>query len=167
VVLILFSVPLSRISFLILLERWRDEYSRREEGREMKKVIELLIEIRTDIIDHFHSPEKVKKFMGKDIVGALNEAIVMIKNLPSWETPEQYRDRTGQDWPENALVYYRYAGARETYEGIYYDEFDGEWGYAAYKRICGFAREAEKHKNGRYQIICVGEAGCPPKNWRP
>jgi hypothetical protein len=130
----------------------------------VKKVIELLEEAFYQVS---RSDSGYKGTRLGRALDAIEEAITILKTPPRWETPEQRKERTGEEWPENALVYYRYAGARETYEGIYYDEFGGEWGYAAYKRIRGFAREAEKHKNGRYQIVCANEAGPPPDDWKP
>jgi hypothetical protein len=106
----------------------------------------------------------IEKGYADDGIDKIGAAISILDELsvppPSWETPEQYRERTGEDWPENALVYYRYAGASETY-------IDGEWGYAAYKRIRGFATKAEQHKSGRYQIVCANEAGPPPVDYEP
>jgi hypothetical protein len=126
----------------------------------MKKVIELLERVRSDIVNNYVDEEHIPLFMGEDVVSMLNEVLAILKSPPRLETPEQYRERTGRDWPENALVYYRYVGASEIYVA-------GEWSYAAYKRIRGFAREEKKYKSGRYQIVCATEAGIPPDDWKP
>jgi hypothetical protein len=75
-----------------------------------------------------------------------------------WETPEQYKMRTGKPWPDYKEVYWRwrYSGVRG-YQG-------GEWNYKSYGSL------KEEYPNGIHigiiDIICSTEAGKPPDDWR-
>jgi hypothetical protein len=64
-------------------------------------------------------------------------------------------------------VYYRLAYSHTTYEGVYYDEFSGEWYANLYRYISAYDKELRKTLSGKHQIICATEAGPPPDDWRP
>jgi hypothetical protein len=71
-----------------------------------------------------------------------------LAGVPDFETPEQYKERTGEPWPDNAAVYWKWADDDAWTIGKYSvmrDEYDpfGVW------------------------IICATEAGPPPEGWRP
>ena len=85
---------------------------------------------------------------------------------PDYITPEQWEKRTGRAWPDNAAVYYRYAAAHRTYDSFYYDDFAGDWFIKTYSYVRDCNKKVQAYKGGRYQMVCVTEAGPPPNNWR-
>jgi hypothetical protein len=117
----------------------------------VKKAIELLQTAKKRLCDIYGLSQSTQLEIVSEACQDIERAIAELKAPPRWETTEQHRKRTGRDWPENALVYYRYAGAGEAY-------VDSEWGYVTYKRIRGFVR---------HQIVCATEAGRPPDDWKP
>jgi hypothetical protein len=68
--------------------------------------------------------------------------------LLRWETPDQYKKRTGEEWPDNAAVYIR--------------QVDGSspWTVKQYLDV--------KVTNWLVPItiICATEAGPPPEDWK-
>jgi hypothetical protein len=89
---------------------------------------------------------------------ALKHIGAELKALPRWETPEQYENRTGEEWPEKAAVYVR----------VYADKFPG-FGVYTYADALRLVRMATAHTGitGKHQIACATEAGPPPDDWRP
>jgi hypothetical protein len=82
------------------------------------------------------------------------EMVIKELKTPRWETPEQYEKRTGNKWPDSALVY------------AMYEANDGSriWGYESY----GYAQyKREKNRHNPIWIICATEAGQPPDDWKP
>jgi hypothetical protein len=77
--------------------------------------------------------------------------------LPRWYTPEQWKERTGEPWPDNGAVYYQYTRDNK------YDV----WRVGTYKNILYSKRDFELSGAGTHQIICATEAGPPPDGWRP
>jgi hypothetical protein len=76
-------------------------------------------------------------------------AIAELKAPPRWETPEQYRERTGRDWLDHNAVYVRQA--------------DGSSPWIVKQHL-----EAKVTKwLVPITVICATEAGCPPDSWRP
>jgi hypothetical protein len=82
----------------------------------------------------------------------LAEAIDRLRSLgaeqapPRWETPEQWKELTGEEWPEAWGVY---------------TLFYGGWILQRYR---------EAKLMGTYMpitIVCATEAGPPPEDWRP
>jgi hypothetical protein len=131
----------------------------------MKKVIEMLKQLADDLsFDRPYSKEALGIVCEDTRLGIL-DVIELLQAPPRWETPEQYKERTGEDWPDERNVFFRYASGHDTYEGIYYDSFCGAWHIAKYSRIKGFREAVQESGSGRYQIVCVPEAGPPPEDW--
>jgi hypothetical protein len=82
----------------------------------------------------------------------LKKALELLKAPIWWETPEQYKKRTGRVWPnENAV-------------------------YRLYKDINGmpvWCAETHKHRTeygDSYKllpVVCATEMGIPPADWKP
>jgi hypothetical protein len=72
-------------------------------------------------------------------------ALERLQAAPRWETPEQYKERTGKDWPDEAAVYYYYTG------------FGNNWG------VCRYITAKEYND----LCVCATEAGPPPADWKP
>jgi hypothetical protein len=94
-------------------------------------------------------------------------AIESVKKMevPRWETPEQWKQRTGKPWPENGAVYYRlivkYIDGRDA---------PGPWlvGFHSYLVSLDMALMRHQKKDGcRYQQVCTTGAGQPPDDWIP
>jgi hypothetical protein len=75
-----------------------------------------------------------------------------------WETPEQYKARTGKPWPDDWAVYYRYVSASGKLD---------IWRTGYYENIANSNHDFRSHNAGYYQIVCATEAGPPPDDWRP
>jgi hypothetical protein len=120
----------------------------------VKKVIELLEEALYQVSRSDSGYEGTRLGRALD---AIDEAIAALKAPPRWETPERRKERTGEEWPEGAAIYYRTRYRPTTYE----DERWTIWRVAKHnsrKRIA---------VSGQVQIICATEAGCPPDDWKP
>jgi hypothetical protein len=93
-----------------------------------------------------------------DAVAFIKDALNEIKKTPQWETPEQYKARTGKAWAEDWAVYFR----------ICTDKFGGFTVYT-YKDALRLYDMAVAHTGitPEYQIVCATEAGPPPDDWRP
>jgi hypothetical protein len=118
----------------------------------MKRVIEILEEALETMLQVTKIPEHYQE------VVYIKEALAELKALPRWETPEQYRKRMGEAWPENAAVYYRYNFDYKTYHG---------WMVGCHKDIVNLRADIEALNAGTHQIICATEAGPPSDSWRP
>jgi hypothetical protein len=66
-----------------------------------------------------------------------------------WYTPEQWKERTGEEWPDDWAVY------------ACGDSDDIEW------IICTYKEAQEMSRVNDTWIICATEAGKPPDNWNP
>lgn len=76
---------------------------------------------------------------------------------PIYETPEQYKARTGKEWPDRSVVYWR---ARHKSSGIV-----GKWGYDLFGE---FRKEDMLNDpNFEFDVLISTEAGCPPDGWMP
>jgi hypothetical protein len=78
----------------------------------------------------------------------ISEAIEELNAPLRWETPEQWEKRKGEEWPDNAAVYWKWADDDAWTIGKYSvmrDEYDpfGVW------------------------IICATVAGPRPYGWKP
>jgi hypothetical protein len=113
----------------------------------MKRIIELLWDVKHGINCLDITGDRVLKDRD-DTVRILDEAIRELETPPKWETPEQYRERAGREWPDKAAVYTR---ARHTTR---------EW--SAW-RACDYAEA--KCTLYTVQIACATEAGPPPDGW--
>jgi hypothetical protein len=73
-----------------------------------------------------------------------------------WETPVQYKQRTGKDWPDDAAVYY----LMEAYEIV-----PGESKVHLFR---WFASEYGHFKNSKLPLVCACALfGKPSDDWRP
>jgi hypothetical protein len=97
----------------------------------------------------------LKKLKKESIVEALLiEETIALLEARHWETPEQYKKRTGESWPDDWAVYALY----ETNDG------ERQW----FCESCGYAQHKGKRKSNNPKIIiCAGYAGPPPDDWRP
>jgi hypothetical protein len=86
----------------------------------------------------------------REVKDLLGEALAELKAPPRWYAPEQWKGRTGEEWPDDWPVYLR---AQYTTEGW------GEWHVVAYS-----VAKREKYEK---QIACFTEAGAPPDDWEP
>jgi hypothetical protein len=76
-------------------------------------------------------------------------AITKLKAPPRWETPEQRKERTGEDWPDDWAIYAAVmAGGKSVWAVMLY-------------------RAAKDFNIPNYRIVCATEAGKPPENWKP
>jgi hypothetical protein len=80
-----------------------------------------------------------------------------LTKVPDWETPEQWKKRTGKSWPEGAAVYFRMCT----------DKFGGFIVYT-YKDALRLRDMAIAHAGitPKYQIVCATEAGPPPDTYQ-
>jgi hypothetical protein len=111
----------------------------------MKKVIELLEKASDEILltseympmSDIERLEKCSKF--------INEALERLQAASRWETPEQYKKRTGETWPDEAAVY------------IFCTVFENNWSKCSYRLA----------KATGDICVCATEAGPTPANWKP
>jgi hypothetical protein len=112
----------------------------------MKKVIELLEEEKKELLSidawYMNSVDGSSLENGR---GLIKKAIELLKAPPRWETPEQYKKRTGKDWPDEGAVYFRC---------IHIEPGWGVCRYISAKRDCDLC-------------VCATEAGPPPEDWKP
>ncbi|MDR2095173.1 MAG: hypothetical protein LBP76_06605 [Treponema sp.] len=95
----------------------------------------------------------IEKGHADDGIDKIGAAISILDELsvppPRWETPEQWKERTGEDWPDGNAVYVRQA--------------DGTSPWIVQQHL-----EVRVTKwLVPITIICATEAGKPPKNWKP
>jgi hypothetical protein len=117
----------------------------------MKSVIDILKKaIRFAVIDYSYAA-----------ISCIKKAIDELEARPKWETPEQYRERTGKAWPDKGPVWFRHTCGN--YQGKGKPDFIAWW-LKEYKD----ARDDYDFYLPNYkQIVCATEAGMPPKDWRP
>jgi hypothetical protein len=80
-----------------------------------------------------------------------------LKAPPRWETPEQRKERTGEDWPEGAAVFTRLRGKVEPWDISFYGKH--KQAVAFIERIGG--------NTAPIDVVCATEAGKPPDGWVP
>jgi hypothetical protein len=115
----------------------------------MKKVVELLAQLREDIKDLADDRCFVCDWSRQ--LDFIDQALALLKSPPRWETPEQWEERTGEPWTDDWAVYYR-------------NPVDGKW------YVMSFA-DAKDRIGGRVwilnlNVVCATEAGPPPDDWR-
>ena len=74
-----------------------------------------------------------------------------LDRIPDYETPEQYKTRTGKQWPDNGPVWIMRDDEKEFLGG-------GFWGVCRYKT----AKEMRDKI-----IVCIQGPQQPSDNWRP
>jgi hypothetical protein len=91
------------------------------------------------------------------------KALSKLQAPPRYETPEQYKKRTGRKVKENDAVYHRHAMKNWYHRTMQtHPYFWGPWFVKSY----GAASEYE-FKEGHAQLVVATEAGCPLDNWTP
>ena len=74
-----------------------------------------------------------------------------------WPTPEQYRKKYGEEYPDDAAVYCQISNI---------DDSD-VWGVGEYIFYKNEAKKMEHHYH-TFTIVCACTPfGCPPADWRP
>lgn len=118
-----------------------------------KEVIEWI----NEVIDIIRDPPRCED---ADIaIRLLQQAIEALEKPATYKTPDQYKERTGKDWPDNAAVYWSRTisdGRQSTWEPSSYS-------YAKHF-IDGLVNGTLEIKT---HIVITTEAGCPPDGWRP
>jgi hypothetical protein len=118
----------------------------------MKKAIEKLEQVKSflDGRYRFGLDEGVDNKPLKERIGLLAEAIAELKAPPRWETPEQWKKRMGEPWPDDWPVW------------CISDEEEPEWRGHSYRK----AKKIDRVNDTL--IICANFDGpLPPDGWRP
>jgi hypothetical protein len=72
-----------------------------------------------------------------------------------WETPEQYKERTGKEWPDSAAVYY----------GFWREKSISWLSPNSYGNVKSTVVESTGFD---FVIVCANtDWGCPPDDWVP
>jgi hypothetical protein len=79
----------------------------------------------------------------------LKDAISELKNPPRWETPEQWKQRTGEEWPDDWPVWSLTTDRDEILT------------------ITTMGEEEARKTWGNHIYAIATEAGPPPDGWRP
>jgi hypothetical protein len=125
----------------VILNKKRRKRKRRHQ---IKKVIELLETVK-EIARHGSSAA---------ICFGIDDAMAELKAPPRWETPEQWKRRTGKAWPDNWAVYALYE----------YNDGERQW----YCEDYGYAQHKEhRRRTNPVAIICATKAEPPPDDWKP
>jgi DNA-directed RNA polymerase subunit RPC12/RpoP len=74
----------------------------------------------------------------------------LMREVPDFETPEQYAERTKEYWPDDGPVWFR---------------LDERSGFADF--VWGVCRYITAKKCGDKDIVCAQGPKPPPDNWRP
>jgi hypothetical protein len=114
--------------------------------RIVKKAIELLRDLKLDI--HNLLVDKHSVLLKDGAIKLVGAIINELQSPPRWETPEQYRERTKEAWPDNGAVYWKWADDDAWTIGKYSVIRDGDDPFGVW-------------------VICATEAGPPPDGWRP
>jgi hypothetical protein len=90
-----------------------------------------------------------------DVRNSIKLAIAELKAPPRFETPEQREKRTGEKWPDDWAVYWRWAKGDKSWNCGFYQDAKAPplipLGVAIYGRV----------------IVCATEAGPPPDGREP
>ncbi|MDR2094304.1 MAG: hypothetical protein LBP76_02150, partial [Treponema sp.] len=90
-------------------------------------------------------------------IESVEKAIAELKSPPRWETPEQWKERTGAELPDDFPVWERCVS-----------RYDREpWSLATYDEAKDNIDVHKEYEHSRIEIICATEAGCPPDDWAP
>jgi hypothetical protein len=124
----------------------------------MKKAIELL-RAAHGLIDGLCGQNEDEKRWLDEALLRIGHALVILKDTPRWETPERWKERTGEEWPDNWAVYFRRPKTKRR-------EYAPELGYIRWV-IGSWGTVRRIDDICHFQIICATEAGCPPNDWKP
>lgn len=84
------------------------------------------------------------------------KALSKLQAPPRYETPEQYKERTGNKWRDWDAVYARYVWNFPRWRAMSYSEAkEGRY----YERSCPF--------DITHIVVAMSAAGCPPWEWVP
>jgi hypothetical protein len=90
----------------------------------------------------------------------INEVLEELKAPPNWETPEQWEKRTGKAWPDNGAV--RILNPEDEWELMEY------WRAKQLEQdLARLDKDFGDEPEGLIIVCDRGEAGPPPKDWRP
>jgi hypothetical protein len=119
----------------------------------VRKVIDLLRTAHSLIDGLCGQNEDEKRWLDEALL-YIGHALVILKAPPRHYTPEQWKERTGEEWPDMNAVYVQ---AYKDYQGTGGWEPQYEWGVALHCEVKGL----------RFTIICATEAGKPSDDWVP
>lgn len=122
----------------------------------MKEVIDLLERAKCSLMNiSCGLSASTNSDIADETIACIRNAIAKLQAPPRYETPEQYKKRTGKEWPRNWAVYY----------STKYGSID-DWEVSTYSDIL----EIIKHSGDDYvceDIIVATELGRPPDGWTP
>lgn len=98
----------------------------------------------------------------QELHDACGRAVIWKDPIKDYETPEQYKERTGEDWPDNNAIYF-FNGASAWIPSLYESYQQLIKHLRPYKKDFGIYWKNDK----QYPCICATEAGCPPNDWKP
>jgi hypothetical protein len=128
----------------------------------MEKVIELLEDALEDMIYVTKIPEYSQE------VAYIREAINIVEHVkspPCWETPEQYRERTGKQW--EGAVYFNLFNKKEGHS-VYIDgKYQTHRVEDALVIIDRLENQQHCHDYTAIVICANNDNGKPPDGWRP
>lgn len=122
----------------------------------MKEVIDLLKRAECSLGNiSGRQSASINRDIANWAIAYVRAALEILQAPPHYETPEQYKKRTGKEWRDNWAVYYstKYGGT-------------DDWEVSTYSDIL----EIIKHSGDDYvceDIIVATELGCPPDGWKP
>jgi hypothetical protein len=126
----------------------------------MKEVIDLLENADIFLTDiNGDVAEITPRNFVKAAAVSIRKAISKLQAPPRYETPEQYKKRTGKEWPRNWAVYCGKKYETEDYR-IY------EWDVHSYSDILEIIKHTHSYEVCDV-IIVATELGCPPDGWTP
>jgi hypothetical protein len=124
----------------------------------VKKVIDLLRAAHSLIDGLCGQNEDEKRWLDEALL-RIGHALAILKPPPSWETPEQYKERTGEDWPDDGPVWTRITNTKNRKKAT--------WSLNRYGEMKNNTECRIKNSIFRYEIILATEAGRPPDDWEP
>jgi hypothetical protein len=129
----------------------------------MKTIIDLLEGALSEVNRANGDNKNTRLDNAADII---REVVSLLKAPPRRETPEQYRERTGRDWPDDWGVYslYETIGRSGEKEKKWFCEC---YDYAKTGVDCYDYYGETIRLRKPLVIICATEAGCPPADWKP
>jgi hypothetical protein len=124
----------------------------------MRKIIELLEKAKADTVYLLSAGGWIiPDTWIRSAIKSIEKAIAELKNKPRWETPEQYKKRTGANLPDDTPVWSRYHG--------HYIEPWSLGTYGETEELIEYWKE-RGHDN-KYDIVIATDAGLPPDDWKP
>jgi hypothetical protein len=115
----------------------------------VKKVVELLEKLGKNIDYIIGDVDPEYRYICDEVIDMIHGIMAELQT-PRWYTPEQWKRRTGEPWPDNGAVYVRQA-----------DGSSSPWIVKQYLdvRVTTWLVPVT--------VICATEAGPPPDDWHP